>query len=153
MSSYIGSSSAHTTEQFNILNSAGEDQQRTISLPPYPSPQNPLTTLFRVNKKQIKFVSSPPRNTLQFETACGRAGMKTAREALNFTDIYTMLAKCCPVAQSQTLSLSEVPTDTILHEASMSLSPRKVYQALRVTSSLSEMPYEKLVRWLIRGVF
>lgn len=66
MSSDIGSSSAYATEQFNILDNAGEDQ----------------------------FVSSPPRTTLQFGTACPME--EQAGEALNSTDTYTILAKLCP---------------------------------------------------------
>lgn len=91
MSSNIGSSSAHATEQFNILNSAGEDQQRTISLPPQ---QNPLRAIFRANKTCQQ--PTQKHAAVWDSLLCGRSGMKAAREALNFSDAPTTLAKCCP---------------------------------------------------------
>lgn len=51
MSSDIRSSSAYTRQQFNILNSAGEDQQRAISLPPCPFPAKSTEIYFKSKQK------------------------------------------------------------------------------------------------------
>lgn len=51
MSSDIRCSSAYTSEQFHVLNSAGEDQQRTASLPPYPLPPKSTESYFPSKQK------------------------------------------------------------------------------------------------------
>lgn len=109
-SSDTWSSSAYTREQLKVLYSAGEDQQRTVSLPPYLFLPKPTESYFQSKQKANKICQpadleshySLRKLVLWWKSRHGDFKLTLREDDLNLKDNYIILVKhhpCCTKAK------------------------------------------------------